>query len=79
MCLQNNDRRSKANSSRTLKYPDKFFFFSHIISLYTVCFTDLGKLNLIMVVQFKLKPIFSTLPAASKITLASKLVKIDSK
>jgi hypothetical protein len=35
-------------------------------TLYTVCFTDLGKLNLTMVVDFKLKPIFATAPAASK-------------
>jgi hypothetical protein len=33
----------------------------------TVCFTELGKLNLpIVVLDFKLEPIFATAPAASK-------------
>jgi hypothetical protein len=32
----------------------------------TVCFRDLGKLNMPMVVDFKLEPIFDTAPAASK-------------
>ncbi len=33
---------------------------------HTVCFVDLGKLNLPMVVRFKLKPVFDTAPATSK-------------
>jgi hypothetical protein len=32
----------------------------------TVCFRDLAKLNLPMVVRFKLEPIFDTAPVASK-------------
>jgi hypothetical protein len=34
--------------------------------LHTVCFRDLAKLNLPMVVQFYGEPIFDTAPAASK-------------
>jgi hypothetical protein len=32
----------------------------------TVCFTDLGKLNLLMGFDFKLKPFFASASAASK-------------
>jgi hypothetical protein len=42
----------------------------------TECFTDLGKLNLTMVVHFKLEPIFDTSPAASKMKLTSKWSKL---
>ncbi len=42
-------------------------------------FTDMGKLNLSMVVRFRLEPIFNTAPAASKTILCLKGVKIDSK
>ncbi len=33
---------------------------------YTVCFTDLGKLNLLKRVDYKLEPMFAAAPAASK-------------
>ncbi len=33
---------------------------------YTNCFTELGKLNLLIVVQIRLKPIYTAAPAASK-------------
>ncbi len=42
-----------------------------------MCFTNLGKLN--FADGFKLKPIIATAPAASKMKLASKVVKIDPK
>jgi hypothetical protein len=45
----------------------------------TECFTDSGKLNFPMVVRFRLEPIFNTAPAASKMMLDLKVVKIDSK
>jgi hypothetical protein len=32
----------------------------------TLCFTNLGKLSMVMVVQFKAQPIFSIDPAALK-------------
>ncbi len=34
--------------------------------IHTVCFRALAKLNLLMVVRFKLEPIFDTAPAVSK-------------
>ncbi len=37
-----------------------------ILSLTTERFTDLGKLNFLMVFRFRLKPIYTTVPAASK-------------
>ncbi len=45
----------------------------------TVCFRDLAKLNLPMVVRFKLEPVFDTAQLPQKIKLASKVVKTDSK
>ncbi len=45
-----------------------------------MCFTDLGKLSLLALwFNFKLKPIFATAPASSKMTLDNQIVKIDSK
>jgi hypothetical protein len=45
------------------------------------CLTDLGKLNLLMVwFDFRLEPIYTTVPAAFQKTMLSlKVVKIDSK
>jgi len=37
-----------------------------ILAISTGGFTDVGKLNLLMVVQFRLEPIYTTAPAASK-------------
>jgi hypothetical protein len=52
--------------------------FDAIIS--TVCFTDLGKLNLIMVVRFLSLNQFLLLPQLpQKVELTSKVVKVDSK
>jgi len=35
------------------------------LSFHTKCFTDLGKLNMLLVDYFRLKPIYATAPAAS--------------
>ena len=45
----------------------------------TECLRDLDKFNLIWWFDFKLNHIFTTAPAASKILLASKVVKSDPK
>jgi hypothetical protein len=37
-----------------------------LVVVTTVCFRDLAKLNLLMVIRFELEPIFDTAPAASK-------------
>jgi len=46
---------------------------------YTKCFTDLGKLNLLMVVQFKSQFILTPVPFATKNNARFKRGKIDSK
>ncbi len=49
-----------------LYYFAKQYFSLQNVIQYTVCFRDLAKLNLPVVVQFKLETIFDTAPAASK-------------
>ena len=59
-----------------------FYWFkknSFAIEHYTVYIRDLDKLNLIRQFAFRLKPIFASAPAASKIILPSNVVKSDRK
>jgi hypothetical protein len=60
---------SAAQASTVFQIPDCHGKQGLRLSNHTECFTDLGKLNLTMVVA----------PAASKMKLATKAVKIDSK
>jgi hypothetical protein len=51
--------------------------FLFVLQLKTACFTDLGKLNLLMVLSYSQFLLLPQLP--QKIELASKVVKVDSK
>ncbi len=68
------------------KTPFSYVFFIELLDFSLIlksrpclCFSDLGKLNLLMGYDFKLKPFLILLQRALKTTLTIKVVKIDSK